>query len=346
VLDGKSGYLGWAVNDANGAAVTYPVVTTTTTGGCLLNTSNSTGTMSQTYTNNASSGYIRVNQPTAHVPATCTVTMSVGGVVAATRTFTFQGQVVKIKIDSVALVKAQSSANTSTIYAEALDAAGNSIDGVALNADSTYLNSNLTAVSTITTAPFADGTVAADGAGDITCINSSSNKMKLTALNASAATISSDEFTINCAGDPANYSAKLDKSSYVPGDIATLTITAKDSKGALTNDAAVVGSTAKPIAIAGSNLTAVTSPTNVDTFTSGVKTYKFVVGSTEGSYQLTVDLPKWDSTTYSQSALTIPYAIKASTSAVSNADVLAAIVKLIASINKQIAALQKALMKK
>jgi hypothetical protein len=38
--------------------------------------------------------------------------------------------------------------------------------------------------------------------------------------------------------------------------------------------------------------------------------------------------------------------VKASSSAVSNADVLKAIVSLIASINKQIAALQKAILKK
>ena len=93
-------------------------------------------------------------------------------------------------------------------------------------------------------------------------------------------------------------------------------------------------------------MTAVTAATNADTFTDGVAKYKFVVGSTEGNYQLSVDLPKWNSTTYSQTAVTVPYAIKASSASVSNAEVLAAIVKLIASINKQIAALQKAITKK
>ena len=167
--------------------------------------------------------------------------------------------------------------------------------------------------------------------------------MKLQATSSTGVVVKSNEFTVSCAGDPVNYSASLDKASYVPGDIATLTITAKDSKGRLTNNAAVVGDSTDPVSIAGSNMTAVSAPTNADTFTNGVKTYKFIVGSTEGSYQLAVDLPKWNSTTYSQSALTVPYTIKASSAAVSNAEVLAAIVKLIASINKQIRALQKSL---
>jgi hypothetical protein len=150
-----------------------------------------------------------------------------------------------------------------------------------------------------------------------------------------------------CAGDPATYTASFDKASYVPGDIATLTITAKDSKGALTNDAATLGTASTyEIAIAGSNLTAVAAPTNADKFTNGVRTIKYIVGSTTGSYQLSLNLPKWNSTTYSQSALTVAYKIATATTATTNEDVLKAIVSLIASINKQIAALQKALLRR
>jgi hypothetical protein len=93
-------------------------------------------------------------------------------------------------------------------------------------------------------------------------------------------------------------------------------------------------------------MTAITAPTSTDLFSAGKKTYKFVVGSTEGSYQLAIDLPKFNSTTYSQSAITVGYKIAASSATVSNADVLKAIVSLIASINKQIAALQKALLRR
>jgi hypothetical protein len=47
-----------------------------------------------------------------------------------------------------------------------------------------------------------------------------------------------------------------------------------------------------------------------------------------------------------QTAQTATYTVAAATGAISLADVLKAIVSLIASINKQIAALQKALLKK
>ena len=49
---------------------------------------------------------------------------------------------------------------------------------------------------------------------------------------------------------------------------------------------------------------------------------------------------------YDTAAKTVQYKIASTSTAVSNADVLKAIVSLIASINKQIAALQKALLKK
>ena len=96
------------------------------------------------------------------------------------------------------------------------------------------------------------------------------------------------------------------------------------------------------MAILGSQLTAVTAPTTADTFDAGVAKYKYVVGTTEGSYALVVDLPAYFAT---DAAKTISYKV-AGAAGVSNADVLKAIVSLIASINKQIAALQKALLRR
>jgi hypothetical protein len=86
-------------------------------------------------------------------------------------------------------------------------------------------------------------------------------------------------------------------------------------------------------------MTPTAQPYMADTFNAaGVKTYTFSVGSTEGKYNMAVNLGYTGN-----AAIAIPYEIKASSSAVSNAEVLAAIVKLIASINKQIRALQKSL---
>jgi hypothetical protein len=93
-------------------------------------------------------------------------------------------------------------------------------------------------------------------------------------------------------------------------------------------------------------MTAVSTPTNSDTFVGGKKTYKFTVGTTEGSFAGVVDLPAYNSTTYSQTAQTLSYKVAASSATVSNADVLKSIVALIASINKQIQALQKLILKR
>ena len=77
---------------------------------------------------------------------------------------------------------------------------------------------------------------------------------------------------------------------------------------------------------------------------AGIKTYKFTVGNTEGSYNMIVGAPTINALLLGGANQTVSYKVVApATGAVSNAEVLAAIVKLIASINKQIRALQKSL---
>jgi len=92
-------------------------------------------------------------------------------------------------------------------------------------------------------------------------------------------------------------------------------------------------------------MTAVAAPTTADTSYNGdgVWTYTYTVGTTAGNYVAAVKLP---SSAVDDGAKTIQVKIVDSSTGVSNADVLKAIVSLIASINKQIAALQKALLKK
>jgi hypothetical protein len=237
-------------------------------------------------------------------------------------------------------LKASTTANAAAVYASALDAAGNAIDNVTLAPETTYYNAGLTSITSIVTKP--GSLTATDNSADITCTAKGAQKMQLKTTNASSVSIKSAVLDLFCAGGVVTYAASFDKASYVPGDIATLTITAKDSAGNLTNDYAATGA---DVSIAGSNMTAVTAATSVDTFTNGVKKYKFIVGSTEGSYQMSVDLPAYNDATTPQEAVTVAYKI-AGSGGVSNADVLKAIVSLIASINKQIAALQKALLKR
>jgi hypothetical protein len=61
---------------------------------------------------------------------------------------------------------------------------------------------------------------------------------------------------------------------------------------------------------------------------------------------MVVDLPEFNSASKPQAAVTAAYKIAATTATVSNADVLKSIVALIASINKQIQALQKLILKR
>jgi hypothetical protein len=117
----------------------------------------------------------------------------------------------------------------------------------------------------------------------------------------------------------------------------------------LTNGVATLGTTGTyAVTISGGQMTAVSTPTTVDTFSDapGAKVYKFTVGTTEGAYQMIVDLPKWNASGSGNGASqTVGYTI-AGAGGVSNADVLKAIVSLIASINKQIATLQRALLRR
>jgi hypothetical protein len=351
VINGGSGYFGFDVKDSNAQRLVGATIVGTVTGPCVVKAgADSSGVVASDVTTTANS-YFRVNQAVANAPSTCTLTVTVNGTTVATRTYKIVGQLASISVRDQSIVPATGVAVDNQLYADAKDSAGNLLDNVVMAPVSAYYNASLTTVSNITTKP--GGTAATDSAGNVTCSKAGTYKMQLAAVNASVATILSPVFDITCGGAVANYTASLDKASYVPGDIAVLTIRATDSSKLTAHDANYLGgavadgsTTANPVSISGSNLTPVTAPASTDLFVSGVKTYRFVVGSTEGSYSLVVDLPKFNSSTYSQTAQTVAYKIAASTATVSNADVLKSIVALIASINKQIRALQKLILRR
>ena len=132
----------------------------------------------------------------------------------------------------------------------------------------------------------------------------------------------------------------MDKASYAPGEVATLTVSGKDANGFPVNTTDTLGT----VEYSFGGMTAVTAPTASDKFSSGagVKTYTFAVGTSEGSFVGTFKITGSTDT----SAKTVQYKVAPSTATVSNADVLKSIVALIASINKQIQALQKLILKR
>jgi hypothetical protein len=362
VAVGTNGRINFVLKDANDVELgSSAVVTTTSTAGCLVGSTDATTSFLSASVSTAygTADEVFVARATTNTPATCTLTMSVNGVALGTKTITLQGKVTKLEVvDGQAGIS--NAYSTTSDYSG--DGAGVSDEAFAYDmydsANNRVIGLTPTFVNTATSAfsqasNSAVSTATASGLGDITCTGAArgSGEFQMTYVNNAGETIKSPVYKANCFGVAVNYKASLDKATYVPGDIATLTITATDASGNPTNDyvylgGAVDGGTGStnPVSISGSNMTAVTAPTSVDKFTSGKKTYKFIVGSTEGNYQMVVDLPKFNNTTYSQVALNVPYSIKApATGAVTNAEVLAAIVKLIASINKQIRALQKSL---
>lgn len=336
-----------------------------TSGSCVVSLNTSTGTLPVVAENAASGDFFVSNATDPLVATNCTVDISVGGVVRSTKSLVFHGNPAKFTVSAPAIGRTNlTSSNLGPVTGKGTvvvtDAAGNTLGGIAVSADTTTLsgivstfaitNSGITSSRGSDTLPATRRNASAGSTPsflEFTCTAlGGSSTVKLFTTLSNGARVTSDAIPVSCAGGANEYTASLDKASYVPGDIATLTISAKDSsiaKRAVSDDTTLgSGTAASGPSISGSNMTAVTAPSNGDVFTSGVKTYKYVVGSTTGSYNMVVDLPAINAvSSVGASAVTIPYKITASTTEVSNADVLKSIVALIASINKQIQALQK-----
>jgi hypothetical protein len=262
-----------------------------------------------------------------------------------------------------------------TIRVEAFDASGTKVNpltaggGAAAHTQfgvvDASLNSIVTGVTFYSDA-VATGTASTDASGlwplaftqaSHACATQGSNAgLKVTFQNPSGTIITSPAFSARCASAATSYTASWDKASYIQGDIAKLTVQFKDVKG---NNAPSTGANANAAAgtITGTTAT-ITAPmmTLVGTLTNntavdgnGAIVYTYTVGTTgtftDGSYNSIVDFPALSETTGSVQTATYKVASSA-TPGVSNADVLKSIVALIASINKQIQALQKLILKR
>jgi len=344
-VDADTAYISILAYNAYASALPTGSVIASATNGALVGVGATTPTVGVTSIASANIDgdpiYVAVEQPTSGTALSTTVTITFNGTKIYEKTILFTGDVAKLTVSGVD-VQATGGATLAGIYdVTAQDAAGNYV-AWAVAGDASKYDSIVTAVTGGTTAADNSGTLAA---GKWTCgAKSGVTKVRLQATTNAGTTIYSNEFDAKCGGAAYTYTASLDKASYVPGDIATLTITAKDASGFApfkgeTVDAA--GTAATNANILGSQMTPTAQPLMADTFdANGVKKYTFSVGSTEGNYNMAVNLGYTGN-----DAVSVPYTIKASSSTVTNAEVLAAIVKLIASINKQIAALQKALKK-
>jgi len=342
------------IRDAFGTALasTSGLLQATATNGALvaLNTSGTTtaGTASTAFRTGATpdAATLVVKAP-SFAALTTTVTVTYNGVTVGTKSFTFTGPISNITIGSAARIGALSQAATAAVKGATIsfaDAAGNTI--YPTSGGSYYPTSALLVSATSDRTPILSITPTSSVTGyiDWNCGSSASKDnavMTYTNLNGSVAT--SNAASVSCADNPKTYEASFDKASYQPGDVATLTITFKDSKGNIANDTYDWSSgnwSASSVSVGGGTL-AVASATT-DTSALGKATYRLLVGSNEGVFNAVVNVDVLTS----QSAVIAPLTVKAGTTSVTNADVLKSIVALIASINKQIQALQALILKK
>ena len=340
VANAGTGYVNFTLKDVNGLPMaTSTVLSASVTGGAVVSFDNATFSTSVSGTYGGTSGTVYVKQGTANTPVSAAVvTLSVSGTTYATKGFKIVGDVEKITLSSPKR-NISSGAGAAGFQLAVTDSAGNLIAGITPTAAATSINGYVASV----TPAVSIATDTKDQAFACSALRGTSN-ITYTYTNARNTTVTSNVLPVVCAGDPYKYTASLDKASYASGAIATLTIKATDLDGNAVSDYSVLGTAgaaATAIAITcGTQMTAVTAPLDANTFTAGVATYKYAVGTTAGSYNCVVDLPKWNSTSTPQAAQTVAYTI-ASDGSVSNAQVLQSIVALIASINKQIQALQK-----
>jgi hypothetical protein len=286
-----------------------------------------------------------------------TVTVSYNGITLATLAGKITGRPATLSVTPYKAGKTAATNATAFLYT-VKDAAGN---GLAMESDSILMDTSSSS-SVVTNAagtsgydPIYDGAYGDYvGTGSITCGVAGTSDVVLKYTNTNGTTIKSAKASFRCAGAAYEYSASFDKASYVQGEVATLTVTFKDSKGNLANsyDAVDTLSTlVSDIVISAPMMTMVgvvnagaSAGTTAKPGISGTRKYTFTVGTTtgltDGAYSAVVLFPTIDVATSAS------YKVTTGSTGVSNADVLKAIVSLIASINKQIAALQKALLKK
>jgi len=362
--NGKVGVVYFTLKDAYSAALTSGTLTAAVTSGktVIKQTaaagdaySATSGFSSVTITSTAgdADGYIYVTQPTANTAGSSTLTVTHNGTVIATKTLNWNGDIASITVDtansnSIFLNGASDTANADGkaqgIVYVVKDAAGNV---VALSSAPTLTGATGAlvgaSVTTSTSGTYASLMNTTDGYGTTTMkvptsILNGAGTYKLRVQNSAGVNIDSPAVNATVAFGIDSFSVSWDKTSYAPGEIATMTVSAKDAKGNPVAD----GTTA-----AGADFTAPSGFTvtgsacgTAKAFSGGKFTCKLGAGNTAGSYAYSYDV----STGTPQSATV--GSVNITGSGVTNAEVLSAIVKLIASINEQIALLQKQLKKK
>jgi hypothetical protein len=372
VVNGSSWFIDYALKDGYNQFLSAGNIVATATNGALLSlgTAGSTpaaGTASTVVAYNSTAARtVRIDQPTAGAPLTTTVTITYNGTTVCTKSVTIRGEVAKLTVGSIATQDLSTavgiagwlddgSGRAGLFTVTATDSAGNqvatsTVGTFSANAASLLGQTTVQALSVDNSATATSSTASQRYSTGIYTCGATAGEVKTAKIDftntASGKTVTSDAFTLRCADNPYTYTASWDKASYVQGDIATLTVSFKDSKGNAANSVVTPGA----VTIIAPMLTAVSSTGSATTLltNTGVKTYTWTVGTasgmTAGTYSSIIDFSSL--TAVAAEKATPTYKLSTGGDTTTNADVLKSIVALIASINKQIQALQKLILKR
>jgi hypothetical protein len=317
-------------------------------------------------TTDPSAVWVLVREATAGAGWSGTVTVSYNGVVLATKSGTITGAPASITVTpyKVGATSATTADPVTWLY-QVKDLAGNLLSftstdlvfnessngAIVSSAQGLSSGAGVNASSSITTYGASTGT------GTITCSSTAGTaNVSVKYTGPTGVVIKSNTWAATCGGDARTYTASFDKASYIQGEIATLTISFKDIKGLPANSATAVAAL-DAASTAGSTNATIATPmmtlvgslgagTSMKPDVNGNLVYKFTVGTgsglTAGSYNAVVSFP----TLAAASSVSVAYKVGTGSTEVSNAEVLKSIVALIASINKQIQALQKLILKR
>jgi len=297
----------------------------------------------------ADGSLIGVSAPTK-APLTTVVTATYNGTVIGTKTLTFVGEVAKVTISSPSYIGSlnQSPAaagGTKGAVVKFEDAAGNTVYPVASDSLVPTSGFGTSAASSARTVVLSTvPTSSVTGYVDWHCgAVASSDNIVATYTNISGTVITSNAVKVNCANNAVTYKASMDKATYAKGEIAKLTVSFFDSKGNAANDDYDWNDDMSSSSVATGGGTLVTASSNTDTSELGKKVYSIITSQTAGAYQAVVTIPTLNAGIGETQTVSFTVTEPAG---VTNAEVLKSIVSLIASINKQIQALQKLILKR
>jgi len=332
-------YLGFWLRDAYGEAVssTNSFLNVTTSGGCTV--SGTTTDLSSTSTSIVVTSGITNKVVKLFAGSSkrnvCNVVATYNGTKVADHTVTFKGDAASVK--AVAKDFAIGTSSVGAGFYDVFDDSGARLASFAPTA--TDLTGTLVGAAIsfgASTASSTQGAITIDAVDGVR----GTGTFKIRVTKSDGSFVFSDPITMLVSGSAATYTMSLDKATYGPGEIITVTVSAKDSGGRIVPDGTALAASAGALSFTVAGATALSAaPAHTDTSENGNWVYKYTAGTTEGDWAANVGLSGIATDTAKQ----VTYVIKSKSTAVSNAEVLAAIVKLIASINKQIRALQKSL---